>query len=260
MNTVPFARTVRGSGPTGLALAHGAGGSVAAHFGAVLDRLATGRTVVGVDYPGSGETPRSTEPLSLDQLADEVVEAAADEGLERFAVLGFSLGGPVAIRAATRHPDRVSGLVLTGAFPYPDSFMQLSMEVTGGVMAAGNPLLTAELLTLFSLSHEALSAQPLEALRAASAAAAQAMSAGTPEQFDLFARVDVRDDLARVSVPTLVVGGRDDLVVPFALQRSLAAAIPGARLAEIDSGHLVAVEQPERWLQQITTFLEEHQA
>ncbi len=166
----------------------------------------------------------------------------------------------MAIRAATRHPDRVSGLVLTGAFAYPDSFMQLSMEVTAGVMAAGNPLLTAELLTLFSLSHAALSAQPLEALRAASTAAAQAMSAGTPEQFDLFARVDVRDDLARVAAATLVVGGPADLVVPFALQRSLAEAIPDARVAEIDSGHLVAVEQPEQWLQHITAFLEERQA
>lgn len=54
-----FARTVRGSGP-GLVLAHGAGGAIAANYGPILDTLAATRTVVGVDLPGSGETPPAT--------------------------------------------------------------------------------------------------------------------------------------------------------------------------------------------------------
>ena len=57
-----LSRTAFGSGP-GLVLAHGAGGSVAANFGPVLDGLAADRTVVGVDYPGSGDTPRANTPL-----------------------------------------------------------------------------------------------------------------------------------------------------------------------------------------------------
>lgn len=61
-----FARTVLGSGP-GLALAHGAGSSVAGTYGPILDGLAAHHTVVGVDYPGSGDTPRSATPLSLDE-------------------------------------------------------------------------------------------------------------------------------------------------------------------------------------------------
>jgi 3-oxoadipate enol-lactonase len=107
-----FSRTVRGTGP-GLLLAHGAGGSVAANYGPILEGLAERRMVVGADYPGSGGTPRSAAPPSLDELADQLVAAADAEGLATLAIAGWSLGGPVAIRAAVHHPGRVTALVLT---------------------------------------------------------------------------------------------------------------------------------------------------
>ncbi|MFD0142764.1 MULTISPECIES: alpha/beta fold hydrolase [unclassified Streptomyces] len=65
-----FARTVLGSG-SGLALAHGAGSSTAGTYGPILEGLADRHTVVGIDYPGSGDTPRSTTALLLDDLADQ---------------------------------------------------------------------------------------------------------------------------------------------------------------------------------------------
>src|SRR6266487_1421032 len=122
--TPTYARTVRGAGP-GVLLAHGANGSVAHHYGAILDRLAAAHTVVGADYPGAGATPRSSAPLDVDAIADELVAAAAQEGLSTFAVLGFSLGGPVAIRVAARHPERVTTLVLTAPFPKADARLRL---------------------------------------------------------------------------------------------------------------------------------------
>lgn len=56
-----YARTRLGSGP-GLLLAHGAGSSLAGTYGPVLKALAARHTIVGIDYPGSGDTPRSTTP------------------------------------------------------------------------------------------------------------------------------------------------------------------------------------------------------
>ena len=74
-----LARTRLGSGP-GLLLAHGAGSSLAGSFGPILEGLAARHTVVGIDYPGSGESPRSDRALSVDDLADERLAAADAEG------------------------------------------------------------------------------------------------------------------------------------------------------------------------------------
>ncbi|MFK0280907.1 alpha/beta fold hydrolase [Streptomyces sp. NPDC090499] len=254
MTNTAFARTLRGSGP-GIALAHGAGGSIAAHFGPILDALAARRTVVGVDYPGSGDTPRSDSPLTLDQLADQLVAAAVDEGLDRFPVVGFSVGGAVAVRAATRHPDRVSALVLTGTYSYLDTSMKLAGEITAGVMAAGDPELLAKLLTWVSISAPTLASMPEQVLAAATAGADG--EPGTADQFDLISRVDTRAELPEIKAPTLVIAPSYDLIVPPYLQRNMADTIPGARFTEVASGHMVPLEQPEQWHKLILSFLEE---
>ena len=115
----PLATTVTGSGPA-LLLAHGATGSIEGNFGPVLPALAATHTVIAPDYPGSGRTPVAAAPLDLDALADSVVDSAVRRGAGRFAVLGFSLGTLVAVRAAVRHPERVTALVLTAGFARPD--------------------------------------------------------------------------------------------------------------------------------------------
>ncbi|MFF1420471.1 alpha/beta fold hydrolase [Streptomyces sp. NPDC058280] len=122
-NSFPaLATTVTGTGP-GLLLAHGATGSIEGNFAPVLPALAAAHTVVAPDYPGSGETPVADAPLDLDELTDSVVDSAVRRGVGRFAVLGFSLGTLVAVRAAVRHPERVTALVLTAGFARPDDHL-----------------------------------------------------------------------------------------------------------------------------------------
>jgi pimeloyl-ACP methyl ester carboxylesterase len=117
-----LATTVTGTGP-GLLLAHGATGSIEGNFAPVLPALAAAHTVVAPDYPGSGDTPVAGAPLDLDELTDAVVDSAVRRGVGRFAVLGFSLGTLVAVRAAVRHPERVTALVLTAGFARPDDHL-----------------------------------------------------------------------------------------------------------------------------------------
>ncbi|MFI5526112.1 alpha/beta fold hydrolase [Streptomyces platensis] len=254
-----FARTVVGSGP-GLALAHGAGSSIAGTYGPILDGLAAHHTVVGVDYPGSGDTPRSTTPLSLDDLADQLVAAADAEGLETFAVSGYSLGGPVAIRAAARHPERVTALVLTATFPHRDNRIALALPVWRKLADSGNRELLAQYLTMMALGADALEAMPDEQLQQAIAFTAASVAEGTPEHAELAPRIDVRDDLPGIQAPTLVISTTQDWFTSTRLHQQLADTIPHAQLVQLPTGHLPMVERPEEWQQLITDFLKQHSA
>ncbi|MEU2716279.1 alpha/beta fold hydrolase [Streptomyces sp. NPDC007205] len=254
-----FARTVLGSGP-GLALAHGAGSSVAGTYGPILEGLAAGHTVVGIDYPGSGDTPRSTTPLQLDDLADQLVAAAVAEGLDTFALHGYSLGGPVAIRAAARHPERVTALVLTATMAHPNNQQALTLRVWGKLAATGDHRLVSEFLFPHALSPQAIEAMPTEQLEEVITYAAGEVADGTVEHADLAGRIDVRDDLADIRIPTLVISTTADHLAPPALHRHLAENIPGAQLTEIPTGHLPMVERPEEWQKLITNFLNRHSA
>ncbi len=257
MSEPTFARTRLGAGP-GLLLAHGAGSSLAGTYGPILEGLAARFTVVGIDYPGSGDTPRSTAPLSVDDLADELVAAADAEGLDRFALSGYSLGGAVAIRAAARHPERVTALVLTAAFPYRDNRLALASRIQGKIAASGDRELLAEFLLMQALGTQALESMSDEQLQGALGMTAASTAAGTAEHVDLVGEVDVRADLAGITAPTLVVSTTDDRMTSTALHRQLVEAIPGAQLAEIASGHLPMLERTAEWLQLITDFVGKH--
>jgi pimeloyl-ACP methyl ester carboxylesterase len=252
-----LARTVRGSGP-GLLLAHGAGGSTEANYGPILDDLATTHTVVGVDYPGAGTTPRSHHPLSADELADQLVAVADAEGLDRFAISGFSLGGPVAIRAATRHPGRVCALVLTATFAHADAQLRLAASIWRDLYESGDRILLARFLSYVAFSERFLDAIAPPQFDAVISELAGALPSGTPEHTSLVERIDVRDELADISVPTLVIATDADRLVSPELQRRLSVEIPGAQLVAIESGHLPMAEQPAKWHRLIATFLNAH--
>jgi pimeloyl-ACP methyl ester carboxylesterase len=94
-----------------LVLLHGGLGTVDM-FGQVLPALAETRQVIAVDLQAHGHTADIERPLSFELMADDIAALVKQLGLERADVMGYSLGGGVALRTAIRHPDVVRKLVL----------------------------------------------------------------------------------------------------------------------------------------------------
>lgn len=248
-------RITRGSGP-GLLLAHGAGGGIEANYGPILSGLTDRYTVVGPDYPGSGSTPPADTPLDLDALADQLVASATDEGLTSFAIASYSLGGPVAIRATIRHPERVTALVLTASFAYPNPRLRLAARLWRELLDAGDRQQLVAYLFLIGVGAPVLDQITGTDLAAGLQTAVATIPPGTPDHLDLLDRVDVREDLPKITVPTLVISTtQDGLVTPYH-HHQLAQGIPGAQLAELASGHLPFIERPDEWLKSIHQFLD----
>lgn len=110
VNGIELAYQELGSGAP-LVLLHGGFGSVEM-FGPNLDLLAAGRRVIGVDLQSHGRSPAADRPMRFEAMADDIAELIGVLGLWRAAVMGFSLGGGVALRTAIQHPALVDRLVL----------------------------------------------------------------------------------------------------------------------------------------------------
>lgn len=97
-----------------LILLHGGLGAVEM-FGEVLSLLAEGRRVIGVDLQAHGRTADVDRPITFEAMADDVAALISHLGLEEADVMGYSVGGSVALQTAIRHPEAVRKVVLVSA-------------------------------------------------------------------------------------------------------------------------------------------------
>src|SRR5215212_2767817 len=101
---------IHGSGES-LILLHGGVGAIEM-FGEVLPVLAEGRQVIAVDLQAHGRTADIDRPMTFEAMADDVAALIEHLGLEKSDVMGYSLGGGVALQTAIRHPEALHKLVL----------------------------------------------------------------------------------------------------------------------------------------------------
>jgi pimeloyl-ACP methyl ester carboxylesterase len=217
---------------------------------AFLAALEPGLAPVLLDHRGTGRSARDRSPFSTADLAADALAVLDLLEVERAAVLGFSLGGMVAQELALLAPDRVSHLVLVGTSPGGDG-------AAGVQEAALDPLLAA------MREHDGeravragWEANAGPALQRDEAAFARWVEVATVRPFPMptlraqraaAAEHDAAGRLAALAVPSLVVHGTEDRLVPAADGRLLAARIPGARLELLEgAGHLVFWEAPDR--------------
>jgi len=178
-------------------------------------------------------------------------------GVQRFALLGISQGGPVAIEYAARHPERVSHLVLYGAFSKRvggspeerDALITLYREGWGRDDAVYRQMATTRVMP--SASQAEMQAWNQEQLLSVNGEVAALMTAA-------MASVDLTARLPGLREPTLVLHSLGDAAVPFSEGRRIASLIPNARLVALESQNHALLAREPAWpvlLSEVRAFL-----
>ncbi|MGW0210150.1 bifunctional 3-oxoadipate enol-lactonase/4-carboxymuconolactone decarboxylase PcaDC [Streptomyces sp. NPDC003233] len=197
--------------------------------------------VLRFDLPGHGGAPAHPAG-SVAELATRLLATLDSIGVQRFGYAGCALGGAIGIELALRHPERLASLTLVAASPRfgtADEFRQRGVIVrTNGLDPIARTSPDRWFTGGFAAAQPAITEWAVQMVRTTDPGCYIAAC-------EALASFDVRSELGRVGVPTLVLVGSDDQVTGPAEARTLVAGIPDARLAVVPgASHLVPVEQP----------------
>lgn len=224
-----------GSGNEGtpLLIVHGYNGSCDYWYPHTIPVLALERWVIALDLPGNGLSGKLPEH-TLDSYSAFVLDFLDALGLEKVDLIGHSMGGMIGIAAASRHPERFRKLVL--------------------IDSAGLPELVKR---PWLAPIKMLGDSSLRQVRYYPTFVKIGLRARTPrEGLKIVRHESVAGMLANLSVPTLILWGSCDRVVPLEHGAYMAQHIPGARLAIIrGAGHMPFYEKPRECNKLVLSFL-----
>jgi 3-oxoadipate enol-lactonase len=235
-----------------LVLSHALGLSMAM-WDPQLARLSQDFKVLRYDHRGHGGSSVPAGPYPIEDLGRDLLQLLDRLGLDRVSFCGLSLGGMVGTWVAANAPERVDRLVLcctAARMPRPDDFAARARTVREhGIEAIAQALIARWFTPSFPARHPDLVGR----IRAILVSTPREGYAGACEAI---AQMDLRDDLARITAPTLVIGAEHDQSTPPEKSREIAEGIPGAALVVIpDAAHIANVEQPEAVSNQILDHL-----
>jgi 3-oxoadipate enol-lactonase len=225
-----------------------------------LDGLGDELWVVAPDMPGMGES----EPLTLhreacmDDYADAIADWAKSEGLENIALAGHSMGGYIAFAFARKYPEMLEKLILVATRPGADTDVAregryktaAAVEEKGAVVAAD-----AMLPKLFAPSTYEEDKETTQNIR--DLMLRQGKRGVIDSLHAMAGRPDSSPDMARIKVPTLIISGLEDAIIPGSEAEGMRNGIAGARHVAIENaGHLPMLEDARALNKALREFLQ----
>lgn len=264
-----------GSGERAFVLVHGMGGRWQ-HWLETIPALAEQGRTLALDLPGFGQSETPAAAVSLNGFADVAAELIRDLGVERVALVGHSMGGPIVLRFASRHPELAEAIVLVGGAVFqfsallglrdvlrfvterPRESAAIAAEIaTAGLsvpaavrrLVASSAWLRRVFLAPYVLDPAALTPDSAALIIDGSGAPGVLATARA------IGHSDPREGTDAVSCPILSIAGDRDRISPLPDTETFQREVPRARTVVLEGcGHMAMLERPQAFNSQLLTF------
>jgi 3-oxoadipate enol-lactonase len=215
--------------------------------------------VVTYDLRGLGASTDKSNQFTMEMLVDDLIALLDHLKFEKAAVVGFSMGGYVALRAIEREPGRFSALVLadTQSASDTDAVKLKRTAALKTIQARGLEAYGAEFLKSAVAPKTQENPDLVKTLKDLITSNSVGGTCGA--LLAMVSRTDTTESLKNIKVPTLVIVGSEDKVTPPTKAESLKNSIPNATLAVITgAGHMSSIENHESFNAELVGFLHTH--
>ena len=231
-----------------------------------LPRVTQERRAIALDLPGFGESPMPREEIAISRYADLVEGLLSVLGVERVVLVGNSMGGFIAAEMAIRYPERCDRLVLAASAGISIANLQKRPTLTGARVAGAISAVTLArrraVVARPRLRHLAMSFVIRHPSRVRPdlllEIAPRSNAPGFMPALEALLEYDHRDRLPEIRCPTLIVWGREDVLVPVADADEFERLLPDARKVVFDeTGHVPMLERPAAFNDCLMRFVAE---
>ena len=231
----------------------------------IFESLSNSRRLIRYDARGNGLSDHDVPEVSFEQWVSDLATVIEVAELARFPLVGISQGASVAAAYAARYPERVSALILicglvrgwrVKQLPELTRHFEALLSLMEGGWGQDNPAFRQIFSTAFFPDASKEEIDGFNELQRRSATPQNAIRI-----LSTIGDIDLRSEVSKVRAPTLVIHGRNDLVVPFSDGRELAEGIPGARFVPLETkSHIPLAREPawSRMETEIQDFLASH--
>ncbi|GAB2933890.1 alpha/beta fold hydrolase [Streptomyces heilongjiangensis] len=213
-----------------------------------LAHFSAERRVIRLDLRGHGDST-GAGVRTIAELADDVLALLDHLEVERFVLVGHSMGGMISQTIALAHPGRVERLVLV------NSIGRMTYSRGRGLLMAVSTKVPFKLFVAANIQRAFAPGHPREEIREYIRA-----SSATPREvvmtlYGAMRAFDVLDRLGEIRIPTLLVHGYHDIQLPVSQMLRMAKAYPDAEVRVLDAGHELPVEKPAELTAILDRFL-----
>lgn len=252
---------ITGDGGQTLVLVNGVGDDLDGWVNQLDDFVRSGLRVVSFDNRGVGQSSQPPGPYTSREMASDLDALVTELKLSRFHLAGVSMGGVIAQEYAVAHTGALASLVLANTFAVADPFTRAAFDTWAIVAeAAGMPVMMRQQAPwIFSPAFYERHPDRVAELIAAAQASTQP-PAPFAAQMAALTEHDCAARIGNVTIPTLVIAARDDIIIRPALSRRLYELLPDGvgTWTVVPGGHAAFWEDPGPWNRAVIEFVQAH--